>query len=141
MNNCRAVAFFNEDLDLIDPVFAVHGVDRGFFKEDHAYTIMIDDVPVGSVGIHKVFDGVGILWGVVDKNIPENFKFKVARICRRVLYLQMEKYNFHRVQADIQCDIDVCHKFVKMLGLKSEGLMKAFGPGKEDYTRYALVRG
>lgn len=140
MSYVRATAFFNEDLDLIDPVFTVFGVARSFFDEGPAITIMIGDKIAGSLGISKVFNGVGIAWCLMDKNIPREYKRRVALICKEEMHKKMEKFGFHRIQADVAMGCDIAHRFVKFLGLESEGSMRAFGPDKEDYERYAIVR-
>jgi hypothetical protein len=140
MSKCRAVAFYNEDLDVIDPVFTVFGVDRAFFDEGPAVTIMIGDKVAGSLGISEMFKGVGVAWCLMDKHIPSKYKRRVALICKEEMHKKMERFEFHRMQADVAMGCDVAHRFVKFLGLKSEGIMKAFGPDKEDYERYALVR-
>ena len=136
----RAVGFFNEDLEKINPKWDVTGVTMAWFDEGPAFTIMIGKKVVGSLGIAKVFNGVGIAWCIMDRDIPGKFKRRVALICKEELVRKMDRFNFHRVQADIAMSFDDGRKFVEFVGMKSEGVMRAFGPDKEDYERYAMVR-
>ena len=136
----KAVAFFNEDLDCIDPVYTVNGVDRGYFSESIAITIMIDDIPVACGGVHEVFKGSGVAWAWIDKNIPKACVRRVAMLLRKHFHEKVERHGFHRIQADVEVGLEKAERFVRFLGFESEGIMKAFGPDKQDYERYAYVR-
>jgi len=136
----RAVGFFNEDLALINPKWAVSGVAMAWFDEGPAVTIMIGDKVAGSLGIAKVFNGNGIAWCIMDRDIPKKYKRRVSLICKEELIKKMDRFKFHRVQADIAMSFDEGRRFVEFLGMESEGVMRAFGPDKEDYERYAMVR-
>ena len=140
MSNCKVVAFFNEDLDEIEPVFTVGDVDRGVFQEETGRTIMFGDKIAGCLGVSMIWSGVGVGWCIMDKNLTKQQRLIVGKTCKKRLPNFMDLIGIHRIQADVKNGFDVGKRFVEFLGFESEGIMKAFGPDKEDYERFALVR-
>ncbi|ODU28989.1 hypothetical protein [Sphingopyxis sp. SCN 67-31] len=45
----------------------------------------------------------------------------------------------HRIAMDVREDFDAGHRFAKLLGFEAEGLMRAYGPNRENHMLYARI--
>jgi hypothetical protein len=45
----------------------------------------------------------------------------------------------HRIAMDVRDDFAAGHRFARMLGFEAEGLMRAYGPNREDHMLYARI--
>lgn len=46
----------------------------------------------------------------------------------------------HRMALDVRQDFEAGHRFARLLGFQAEGVMRAYGPNREDHMLYARVR-
>lgn len=47
----------------------------------------------------------------------------------------------HRIAMDVREDFEAGHRFARLLGFKAEGLMRAYGPNRENHMLYARIAG
>lgn len=136
----RVTAFFIEDVRVLMPDITI-GYDINSVDEAMSKSLWYGDRLIAVGGIIQLWNGVGMAWAIVDKNIPSECVKKTAILFKKWFHKMAEHYGFHRIQADVKSDnFEKGHKFVKFLGFKHEGKMTAYGSDKEDHDRYALVR-
>ena len=105
-----------------------------------AHTIRTDDGEALAVfGLHKYWEGVGEVYGVISK-LSSLCPIPFARLARVTLNHYMKEHRMHRVQAWVRYGFDDERRFAKLLGFEIEGLMRKFGPEKDDYYMCARVK-
>jgi hypothetical protein len=58
----------------------------------------------------------------------------------RAFRKELEKLQFHRLQATIDLKTRNYHKFMKLLGFNCEGLLRKYSPFGEDYVMYSRIK-
>ena len=94
---------------------------------------------IGCAGLIPQWKGRAIAWAWLSKNITN----------RDMVWIHMQVKNlFDRLQTDpdykrIECSVSepftAAHRWVTMLGFKSEGIMKCYDPMGEDCRLYARI--
>ena len=102
-----------------------------------AKTLIIDDKIIGCGGIEPVWRGVGDAWLLLSRYLFE-YPIAVGKHCKKMLP-EMSR-SFHRVQALVLADFVKGVQFVNALGFEYEGIMKSYGPNREDFLRYVILR-
>lgn len=115
------------------------GIDLSIYThvDGPAKTLVLGSDIVGCGGIHKLWNGVGEAWLILGDEAlkhPIMVAFCSARIFRDIVN------GFHRIQAHVLEGFDRGIKFAEMMGFEHEGLMKQFGPNRENYHRYVILR-
>lgn len=136
----KLTAFFLEDVDALNPDIKI-GSCLEAINEEMARSLWYDNRLIAAGGVVPIWPGVGIAWAMIARDIPQQCIKYTFSLYREWLKRLMERYNLHRVQADVKTDdFEKGHRFVKHLGFKHEGKMIAYGPDREDHERYAFVR-
>tara|TARA_R100000306_G_C4354253_1_gene131798 strand:+ start:582 stop:1016 length:435 start_codon:yes stop_codon:yes gene_type:complete len=103
-----------------------------------AYTGLREGKVVACAGIMPLWNGVADLWMYLGK---ETFTDKrlACKVIKYYLDDIIKRHDIHRFQAVVKADYCKGIRFAEFFGFKAEGIMKAFGPNKEDFIRYARV--
>ncbi len=103
-----------------------------------AYTALRRGKVVGCAGIIPLWNGVADLWMYLGK---ETFTDKLfaCKIIKYYLNDIIKRHDIHRIQAVVKADYCQGIRFAELFKFKPEGTMKAYGPNKEDFIRYARV--
>lgn len=98
-----------------------------------------DGVPLGIGGVSLMHKGVATVWIVIGKGFLKK-PILLVKSCKNLINEAILGMDLHRVQMDIDTDFCENLKFAKILGFKFEGRMIKYGPMKQDYDRYVLLR-
>jgi len=98
-----------------------------------------DGNTVAFAGIHPVWQGVGQVWLLFNKE-AEALGKSVIKETKRVLQLYFDN-GCRRLQTYVLADKEVAVRFIEFLGFKQEGLMKNFYKDKSDVYIYARLKG
>jgi len=109
-----------------------------FFSAGPAFTLFKDGQIVVIGGVARLWKGVGEAWVLPGNGMKNPLLFH--KTVSRILETIQEAEEFHRIQAIVFEDFAKGHKWVKALGFKSEGLLIAYGPNRENAIRYARVK-
>ena len=103
-----------------------------------AQTLVIDGQVIGCGGVTLLEWNQGQAWTLFSPLID---KYPVAcfRAIRNGLTQVIAEHGLQRVQAFVKADFEVGKRFVECFGFQSEGVMKAFGPAKEDVIMYGRI--
>lgn len=91
-------------------------------------------------GILESTPGVGHVWMALSTEALRRPK-SLVKICRTLFVELKNGLNLHRLQADIDIHEWANIRFAERYDFNFEGVMKAYGPNKEDFYRYAWVEG
>lgn len=92
---------------------------------------------VGCGGIHELWKGVGEAWLILG---DKAFDYPIEVVRQAVRNFKRMINGFHRVQAHVLEGFDKGVQFVNAMGFELEGEMKQYGPNKENYLRYVILR-
>ena len=95
----------------------------------------VGGVLMGCAGVFQVHPGVGQAWLLIRAGQEHKNNITVCRIIKEYLEKEMEK--FHRIQAIVNCDLEVANYYIKVLGFMCEGRLHKYGPDGSDYYMYA----
>ena len=104
-----------------------------------AFTLMNETSIVGIGGIALLWKGVGEAWAVPSVAVKQH-PLAFHRAVKMMLNMIQDNKKLHRVQAAVLEDFPKGHKWIKSLGFKREGKMRAYGPNGENYIRYARIK-
>ena len=104
--------------------------------QEYAATVLKDGVPIAALGLMKYWDGRYEAWGFLLNGNRESFLYIHNRV-RKFL----ESSLIRRIEATVDMDFLNGHKWVLMLGFKSEcDTLKSYGPTGNDYRLYTLIK-
>lgn len=131
----------NFKIDHIHKMNASHliGMDLSAYRHTAgpANTLILDDIPVACGGIHELWKGVGEAWLILGDEALEHSVIVLRHVV--ILFKRMVR-DFHRIQANVLSGFNEGVQLVSALGFKLEGPLKQYGPNKEDYQRYVILR-
>jgi len=104
----------------------------------NAYTLFVDDKPIVAGGILILWKGVAEGWVMANQNIYE-LKFLAAKEIKKRTDVLCEKNKVKRLQTSVKAEFATGVRFAEWLGLRTEGLMKHYGPDGSDYLRMAKI--
>lgn len=135
------------DLDLMDmkPGCWAEKFDRAMIEAygnaGPAVTLWTDDGAIiacaGVVCAH--WRGFGEYWLVPSVHVQKYMK-TVYKTAKAFIDDTIDKLGLYRVQATIKEDDQVSIRWIEHLGFEREGLMRKFGPNKENQFLYARVK-
>ena len=104
--------------------------------QESMVTVFWDEDVLGvfSVGIMSV--GVVLIGAILTTHIHK-YPVALTRFIKRELAAIHVRNNVHRIQIEVRADYEAGHAFAEALGFTKEGVMKMFGPDKQDYSLYA----
>ena len=148
MSKIKFVPFENEHAKII--------LDQGLnselleFKPEHrkyalflkeigmSFTGLLNEKPIVAGGIFPLWEGTAEGWVLATKEI-NNYPITIAKVIKQRTDLMIKNFKIKRLQTSVKADCAVALRFAKWLGMKPEGLMKNYGPGEEDFYRYARI--
>ena len=115
------------------------GIDLEVYNhtDGPAMTFIRDDKIVGCGGIHRLWKGVGEAWLILGDDV---FQYSVVSARHIVRLFKGMVTDFHRIQAHVLNGFDKGTQLAESIGFTHESLMKQYGPNKEDYHRYVILR-
>ncbi len=133
INNCKADSIVNHD--------SYDGINIIREQETMGTSVAVNlcDKTLAIGGVGRFHPGVGTAWIIIDK-LFINYPKKLLQVCREIIQESFEFLNLHRVQMDIDLQYKENIRFSRALGFHEEGVMKWFGPNKEDYARYVRFK-
>ncbi len=93
---------------------------------------------VAIAGIYVIWPGVADAF-VISTPLVEKYPKAFHRAILRGLLHLCQKRHIRRLQTAVHVDHKVSRKWIKRLGFRPEGLMRAYGPDGSDYIRYARI--
>lgn len=114
---------------------------RGYEKAGPTFVCVTEsDIALGIGGIIPTVPGSGHVW--LSLNVMAIRRPKTLfKVCKNMYKEILEVNDYHRVQADIDITQWDNIRFAERYGFNFEGVMKAYGPNKEDFYRYAWIKG
>jgi hypothetical protein len=89
-------------------------------------------------GVTPMWEGVGEVWLLGSDKVSEN-KASLARAVYDTLSSLAEHNGYWRLQGTVLANWKQGLRFARFLGFEEEGLMKKYGPDKQDYIRVARI--
>lgn len=105
---------------------------------DHSYAAIGEDGRViGVAGVVEKWNERAEAWAIIDEDSRKYF-ISFHNAVKKFLKLGM----WRRIEATVQNDLEVGHRWMKLLGFKKEcGLMRNYGVEGEDFSLYSFIRG
>ncbi len=128
-----------EDSVLIDANLHMVKTIHEYAKMGIVVAAIEGDITFGIGGVGKIHKGLGIAWLILNKEFLKYPK-KLLKFSRYVIQASILGLDLHRIQMDIDITYEENARFAKRLGFKFEGRMVQYGPNKQDYDRYVLLR-
>ena len=91
---------------------------------------------IGSAGIIPLQPGVYDLWMYLGSDTFDKKKLAM-KIFKYYLFKSIKELKIHRLQAVVKEDYCQGIRFAEFFGFENEGVMKCYGPNKENFIRYA----
>lgn len=107
-------------------------------SEKCAITIISKGIVIAVLGYIELQKGVFEIWLIPSKHI---YKDSIA-FARLVWYYKntiLEHFDWHRLQV-IAADDDLHNRWVRFLKFEREGLLRSWGPDKQDFVIWSIVR-
>lgn len=104
-----------------------------------ALTLIDNDKIIASAGIVRIWPGVGEAWAIIGVDVFD-YPITFHRYTKRIIPKMIEDGAFHRVQALVLEGFQKGIEWVKDLGFCKEGFMRHYGPDKQNYWRYVILR-
>ncbi len=102
-----------------------------------AWSLEVDGKVVACAGVLVLWEGVGELWVIVDRNITVGLT--LVRCIKKVLFATIKGVNLHRVQASVNINDHKGRKLVRVLGMKVEGRKEKYNSSKDDFFEYVII--
>ncbi len=93
---------------------------------------------IGVIGGTFLYPGVLEVYGLFSNEIHQ-YKVSFFKTVKDCIDRSFGFYKVHRMQMVVKTSYEGGHHWAQSLGFKSEGVMQAYGPNREDYTLYARV--
>ena len=100
--------------------------------------LFVNNKPIVAGGIFILWQGVAEGWVLANQNIYD-VKFLAAKEIKIRTDLLCKKNKIKRLQTSVKAEFTTGVRFANWLGLKTEGLMKKYGPDGSDYLRMAKI--
>ena len=106
--------------------------------QDLCFTGIINEEIVACGGIYPMWDGVGEAWFIGSKLVYKH-PILITKTIRQYLNKLMNIKNFHRVQAYVKQDWEQAKRWIELVGMQKEGMVRKFSPDGRDHILYAKV--
>ena len=115
------------------------GMDLSAYQhvDGPAVTFIKDDKIIGCGGIHRLWSGVGEAWLILSEH---SFECPITIVRQTLRNFKTMINGYHRIQANVLEGFDRGVQFVNAFGFVLEGKMEQYGPNKENYYRYVILR-
>jgi len=102
-----------------------------------AFTYIMDKKVIGCGGIHEMWNGVGEAWLILGKDVID---YRVTTMRHIMREFPKILNGYHRVQAHVLQGFEKGIQFIESLGFVTEGKALQYGPNRENYIRYSILR-
>ncbi len=102
------------------------------------YTGIDEDVVVFIMGICMLWPGLGEGWVLTSSHV-ERLRLGFHKAVKGFIEMARKDFHLHRLQVNILAEHKQSCRWIERLGFGSEGVMKAFGPKRQDFVRYARI--
>jgi len=116
-------------------VLAKPGYAASLKKAGPAFSAMVDDEIIASLGVIPQWTNRAVAWGLVGEKANRHL-LAVHRAVTR--FLDMTEYR--RIETSVATQFAEGHRWARMLGFVNEGTMRAFTPDGRDCDLYARVK-
>ena len=103
-----------------------------------AWTVWLDERAIACAGVALRWTGRATLWAVLEDDIPVRCWLALHRAVLARIPPLLE-LGVRRLEAEAQCGFEPSRRWLRMLGFEEEGLMRRYGPGGEDFYRFARL--
>lgn len=101
-----------------------------------AFSAVVDGQVLAVGGVYEMWAGRGLAWSYLDGRIGKHF---VA--LHRVVQNYMDTAPFRRIEAEVDCEFEAGHRWLRKLGFTMEApRMRAFRVDGGDSALYAKVK-
>jgi len=132
----RAACFADITKVPLDPGYTLDAPDTIFESDEwfgrHAMTVEKNGSPIAVIGVKPIWEGVGHVFGFVDKDAHKHSKTLVIA-GRQILEIGESKFGFWRLQATCDTKFQGGLNYLRVMGFTIDGLMPMFGPDKSDH--------
>ena len=99
-----------------------------------------NDWPVAIGGLFPIWPGRAEAWLLLGPEIGLRETLAALTFCRvHMDMLQARDPDCHRIEMWVEADAPWCARFAERLGMRQEGLAKAWGPDGADHMLFARV--
>ena len=134
------------DVPIMEEMEAIYGpeISAGAIARlpaSRSYTLAVDGEVAAIGGLTEIYRGLAEAWLFSDRTIAERVRKSFFKKISDALDILAEGLGCHRVQASaVVGDAQAC-RFLEHLGFSHEGIMRRYGPKREDFFRYAKLYG
>lgn len=115
-----------------------HREDMTFIDSTWAFTFTENGTPIAIVGCSEFYPTVGHLWAIVSDSVRGK-GLTFTRVSRRLLAETMVRFQYNRIQAFCDSDIEENKKWLELLGLEYEATMVKAAPDGGNLDIYARI--
>lgn len=140
--------FLPEDVDRIEPQHqqAIELATVGDWRHmtryaaqvGPAWTGELDGRVIGCAGFAMRWQGRASAWFILGRDVPRVAWVGIHRAVRERI-AQLPALGIWRLEAETAQGFVSGARWLEMLGFEHEGLARGYGPGGEDFRRYARV--
>jgi len=136
--NKREIIYSVDHLDLFN---MKEGEDIELLKDltvqnTEAITILLDDVPIISIGLRLINGITGEVWMIKSENISKHLIYIIKRL-NELIYFYAEKYKLQRIHTFI---LEENIKWIENLGFEKETELIGFLKDKKSYLYRRLFK-
>lgn len=91
------------------------------------------------IGGTLYWPGVATLSAIITTVMP-NYPLATTKAVSHCIACAMNDLDLHRVEIQVKSSYVSGQQWAQLLGFEAEGILKKYGPNKEDYTMYARVK-
>ena len=103
-----------------------------------AWTVTHGNRVIACAGFALVWNGRAVAWCLLARDIPRTCWVAMHRaVVKRMR--ELPELGVRRVEADVLFDFEAGERWVRLLGMEFEGVMRAYGPDGRAYSRFAKV--
>lgn len=103
-----------------------------------AFTLMDGETVMAVIGGFPFVPGVIHFWAFISVHVRKK-PLEFHKACIKVIQWYEKSEKPRRIQWEVKADYEMGCRWAESLGLKREGLMKAWGPDGADHYLYARV--
>lgn len=122
----------------IRPAIEVSQFVETMVVKNLSFTAVNNGKIICSGGIYPIWDGVGDAW-FIGSSIIHDYPITVTKLVKKTLNELMNLNSFHRVQAYVRHDWEDAQRWIKVLGMQVEGVVRKYSPDGRDHILFSRV--
>lgn len=142
MSKMRAVNFQAEHLEQVElcqehlNIYGLFGppveVLARLVKVSATYTFVVDDRPVGLVGLEHIWKGVGRVWLALSDEAKQH-SVALVKWTKTLMWTVVKSWKLHRIEGVVRAGYVAGARFARHFGFVSEARMAMYGPDGSDF--------